>query len=138
MGVGALKEACSGNLTLGPLYADSKEVASALLHRLLSTHPLASIQNYPKLYLTFPSSNSKAVEWLIRSVADGAIEWKRNCERMQFTREAIQVIYAAYTRGKKLKGSNMKVFSAQRRKFSLSVPYHSTSYEPALMPSTTM
>jgi len=99
VGIGALREACSGNLTVGPLYAESKEVAITLLRRLLSTHPLASIQSYPKLLMLFPSSNSDGVERLARGVcrpgqsADSgeSLVWKKDTVRIQFTESVMQV-----------------------------------------------
>ncbi|KAI1706636.1 acetyltransferase (GNAT) family domain-containing protein [Ditylenchus destructor] len=101
-GIGCIRETATGNLILGPLYADSPEIAETIFFNLLATLPW-DFNNY-ELLITVPISENTAMREIACKIVpeDSIIGVSVLCQAV-FTDHVIDVprknVYSNYTTG---------------------------------------
>ncbi|KAI1711315.1 acetyltransferase (GNAT) family domain-containing protein [Ditylenchus destructor] len=101
IGIGCIRETSTGNLVIGPLYADSPDIAERILVDLLLTLPW-DLNNYEIIMATSISDNTSLRD-IAHKIFGGIVKFNPDSGQALFTNEVIEVptkdVYGIYTSG---------------------------------------
>ncbi|KAI1715148.1 acetyltransferase (GNAT) family domain-containing protein [Ditylenchus destructor] len=101
IGIGCIRETSTGNLVIGPLYADNPDIAERILVDLLLTLPW-DLNNY-EMVMVNPISENSAMREIAHKIFGDKVNFTPDTAQALFTNEIIEVptkdVYSIYTSG---------------------------------------